>query len=457
MYNTANQRISKNESGVTTWYVRDAQGNALALYDNIHGTTNWREQDLYGSSRLGMWTPVIASLGSSVVPYDTVGKKLYELDNHLGNVMTTVTDKRLQHSTSGTSIDYFLADVVSAQDYYPFGMLQPGRHYAFGSDSTYRYGFNGKENDNSIKGLGNQQDYGERIYDVRLGRWLSMDKFELKYSDVSPFVFSLNTPIQGKDPDGNLVIFINGQHNGLGGQAKYWDGFDQRAMNRLGDHSARYVDGALGGWKNTEDEALRGFFPTTDIFMNGSPGGISGVIISVLTKSNVNKNVRMAAGEAQGYKDAASIIASLSDGETIKIVTHSMGAAFSRGYVKGIMEYAKAVGLEDKVKDKFVYELNVSPFEGGGLSKSPIVKETETEVGGLDGATIQGLVKKGVAGSVPTVAPIPGVKNVSSQADADKGHAIGDLSTSGINPKGGAGTQTKKPVEEGNNNENTKN
>jgi RHS repeat-associated protein len=41
--------------------------------------------------------------------------------------------------------------------------------------SIYRYGFNGKENDNEAKGEGNQQDYGMRIYDPRLGRFLSMD------------------------------------------------------------------------------------------------------------------------------------------------------------------------------------------------------------------------------------------------------------------------------------------
>lgn len=40
--------------------------------------------------------------------------------------------------------------------------------------SPYRYGFNGKGNDNEIKGEGNQQDYRMRIYDPRLGRFLSV-------------------------------------------------------------------------------------------------------------------------------------------------------------------------------------------------------------------------------------------------------------------------------------------
>lgn len=40
-------------------------------------------------------------------------------------------------------------------------------------EGIYRYGFNGKENDNEVKGEGNQQDYGMRIYDPRLGKFLS--------------------------------------------------------------------------------------------------------------------------------------------------------------------------------------------------------------------------------------------------------------------------------------------
>ena|GEM_PF-6730918 len=202
-YNTANQRVSKTIGGITTWYVRDAQGNVLALYDNVHGNNNWREQHLYGPSRLAMWMPNMnMATNNSVAIWDSVGKKQYELDNHLGNVMTTVTDKRLQHSTSGTSIDYYLADVASAQDYYPFGMLQPGRQYTFGSDSTYRYGFNGKENDNTIMGVGNSQDYGERQYDPRIGRFRSVDPIAKQYPELSSYQFASNSPVFGIDRDG---------------------------------------------------------------------------------------------------------------------------------------------------------------------------------------------------------------------------------------------------------------
>jgi RHS repeat-associated protein len=67
------------------------------------------------------------------------------------------------------------------------------------------YGFNGKENDNEVKGDGNQQDYGMRIYDPRLGRFLSVDPLMKEYPELTPYQFASNTPIQGIDLDGEEV------------------------------------------------------------------------------------------------------------------------------------------------------------------------------------------------------------------------------------------------------------
>jgi RHS repeat-associated protein len=66
----------------------------------------------------------------------------------------------------------------------------------------YRYGFNGKENDNDVKGEGNQQDYGMRIYDPRLGRFLSVDPITKEYPELTPYQFASNSPIENIDLDG---------------------------------------------------------------------------------------------------------------------------------------------------------------------------------------------------------------------------------------------------------------
>jgi RHS repeat-associated protein len=89
--------------------------------------------------------------------------------------------------------------VVSATDYYPFGMGMPGRAF---SSSNYRYGFNGQEKDDEIKGSGNSYDFLFRIYDPRLGRFLSTDPLEKEYPWNSPYAFAENRPIDGRDLEG---------------------------------------------------------------------------------------------------------------------------------------------------------------------------------------------------------------------------------------------------------------
>jgi RHS repeat-associated protein len=169
---------------------------------------------LYGSSRLGLLasTQSVDSLDSTTVGYTapwtgnniswSKGAKQYELDNHLGNVLVTVSDDKLGvHQTSDSSlIDHYTPLVVNAQDYYPFGMLMQGRSSTF---PGYRYGFKGKELDNEAKGPGMQLDYGARYYDPRVGRFLSVDRKTANFPFYSPYGFAANSPIKNLDLDGN--------------------------------------------------------------------------------------------------------------------------------------------------------------------------------------------------------------------------------------------------------------
>ena len=63
--------------------------------------------------------------------------------------------------------------ILEELDYSPFGMGMVGRSWEAGSG--YRYGFNGKENEDEIAGNNNAIDFGARLYDSRLGRWFSCD------------------------------------------------------------------------------------------------------------------------------------------------------------------------------------------------------------------------------------------------------------------------------------------
>ena len=98
-------------------------------------------------------------------------------------------------------IDHYEPDIVTAQDYYPFGMLS--RVSLPNSGKSYKFGFNGKMNDDEVKGgLGNQQDYGMRISDPRIGRFLSVDPITSQYPELTPYQFASNTPIRAIDLDG---------------------------------------------------------------------------------------------------------------------------------------------------------------------------------------------------------------------------------------------------------------
>lgn len=79
-------------------------------------------------------------------------------------------------------------------------MLMPGRSYASGNQ--YRFGFNGKEQDNEVSGQGNQYDYGFRIYNPRLGRFLSVDPLAKSFPWNSPYSYAEGDVIRSIDLDG---------------------------------------------------------------------------------------------------------------------------------------------------------------------------------------------------------------------------------------------------------------
>jgi RHS repeat-associated protein len=78
-------------------------------------------------------------------------------------------------------------------------MLQPNRHK---DSKSYRYGFQGQEKDDEIKGEGNAVNYKYRMHDPRLGRFFATDPLEIQYPFYSPYSFSGNRLIDKVELEG---------------------------------------------------------------------------------------------------------------------------------------------------------------------------------------------------------------------------------------------------------------
>ena len=160
-----------------------------------------------------------------------VGDKRYELSNHLGNVLSVVSDRKLV--ADPLNFTNFTADVLTYNDYYPFGMLLPNRH---GYIEDYRYGFGGQEKDDEIRGEGNSLNYTFRMHDSRIGRFFTPDPLEAKFPNYSPYMFAGNRVILFTELEG-LEETIPAIQNTINARELYNPKLDMD-MSKVGSNAA---------------------------------------------------------------------------------------------------------------------------------------------------------------------------------------------------------------------------
>ncbi len=355
--------------GKTISYIYATDGEKLRRISTGTGNTDY----ISGIQYEGTTTQAISFIqtdegrvipnGANVYNYE------YSLTDHLGN--TRVTFDTYNQSS---------ARLIQQDDYYAFGMDIP-RGTRLSPTNNYLY--NKKELQEEL-GL---YDYGNRFYDPIVARWGHIDRKSELYYATSPYVYALNQPTNAVDPDGNLVIFINGNHFGASKQA-YWTaknyysvavpigaeppsgyhpygghaglvlygkdrGFDQEVMNHLHDQNAKYYDGSGGGWH-----------PFVDLWSKYA--GAAG---------------RWDEGNANGYAEAAQIIANLARDknsnaitETIKIITHSMGGAYGNGFLAGLQRYIQQLPIPIQMQIKITLVADFDPFQADGFHANSDVK-----------------------------------------------------------------------------------
>ena len=122
------------------------------------------------------------------------------------------------------------------------------------SSANYRYGFNGKEKDKETVN-GSTYDYGFRIYNSSLGKFLSVDPLYKKFPWYTPYQFAGNKPIWAIDLDGLEEIYY------FVGQAEKNAGFKNamevlRATGILAEIKKEFGTG------NTKTDAYLNITPT---------------------------------------------------------------------------------------------------------------------------------------------------------------------------------------------------
>lgn len=160
--------------------------------------------------------------GAKVSSYDAAGNGYmylgtarFSLDNDVPTIESVpFSGGSSIRTTNGYEPQYYLTDhlgsvrrvldadlnVVERNDYYPFGKRIDDPECVI-SDNLYRY--NGKE---SLEIFGiPYSDYGARLYDSNIGRWLQTDPQASDYPNISPYTFCANNPVKYVDPDGRII------------------------------------------------------------------------------------------------------------------------------------------------------------------------------------------------------------------------------------------------------------
>jgi hypothetical protein len=214
-------------------------------------------------------------------------------------------------------------------------------------------------------------DYGARWYDPAVARWTSVDpKADLQES-ITPYAYSLNSPILYIDPDGSLPILVNGKTGAdtERGDESYWS---QNLLNTIANSGIpnpgggfHFVDGNVGATyrKNSRGKSISG------------PIGIS-------TNAAFPAFQRNDAGRLMANREFKDILAKLERDpesglitEHIQIYSHSRGGAFAQGFTERLLEL-----IQDNA-DQFVNANNVIDF---GLHLAPHQSNKITAAGGID-------------------------------------------------------------------------
>ena len=230
-------------NGDSISYLYDAAGRKLRTVHVLEGdsvTTDYCGNVVYEN---GVPQILLTEVGYVSL---TDGKYHYYLKDHQGNNRVVVAEH---------------GNAEEVNDYYAFGGLMS----TSSRQSVQPYKYNGKELDS--KGGLDWYDYGARMYDAALGRFMKTDRFSEKYVSLSPYQYGANNPVNNIDVNGDSITVLNygyirKQHMAIliQNDAGEWQYFSVNGDNV-------YVSGEFSGGRKFNDIAV-GEFDSPQEFLN---------------------------------------------------------------------------------------------------------------------------------------------------------------------------------------------
>ncbi|MBP8850087.1 MAG: hypothetical protein KBG80_05980 [Breznakibacter sp.] len=172
--------------------------NQATLWSGVAGSTGLYSYSLLADATASTYNLTVkyAKLTLPKSYKRNLGDKQYELTDHLGNVRAVVSAKVNYNSSNNIK---YTPTIITTTSYYPFGMAISSLS---SNSDKYRYGFNGKEKDDKGEWGMTNYDYGFRIYNPAIAKFLSVDPLTKSYPELTPYQFASNTPIECIDLDG---------------------------------------------------------------------------------------------------------------------------------------------------------------------------------------------------------------------------------------------------------------